>query len=190
MRFLALTARRLRRRQRDLLADQNGVTAIEFGLLGLPFFAIIAAIVQTSVIFLASQVLESAVQDVSREIRTGAVQQTAMTIDQFRTRVCDKLFGLFPDCDLHIRVVSNTRFQSLSVVVPVDPDCLAPCPWSEPQVFTPGGGGDVVLVQAFFRYPVVIPLGIVGMANLGDGRRLLGSATVFKNEPFGTGGTS
>ena len=180
----------MRRLQRLLLADEGGVTAIEFGLLGLPFFAIIAAIVQTSVIFLASQVLESAVQDVSRDIRIGQVQQSSMTIDQFRTRICDRLFGFFPDCDIHIRVVSNTRFQSLGVVVPVRSDCRAPCRWSEAQVFTPGGSEDVVLVQAFFRYPVIIPFGMVGMSNLGDGRRLLGSATVFKNEPFGTRGTS
>ena len=30
-----------------MLADESGVTAIEFGILGLPFFAIIAAIMQT-----------------------------------------------------------------------------------------------------------------------------------------------
>jgi hypothetical protein len=36
----------------------------------------------------------------------------------------------------------------------------------------------------FYRYPVVIPLGPLGMADLGDGRKLMGSATVFQNEPF------
>ena len=53
---------------RRLVRDQRAVTAIEFGMLAFPFFAIVGAILQTSVVFLASQVLESAVHDAARTI--------------------------------------------------------------------------------------------------------------------------
>src|SRR5690606_2566182 len=66
---------RLNRRRRALGRDERGVTAVEFGLLALPFFTIIAAILQTSLVFLADQVLESAVHDAARAIRTGQAQE-------------------------------------------------------------------------------------------------------------------
>jgi Flp pilus assembly protein TadG len=180
-----LSMRSIPRRLRDMLADESGVTAIEFGILGLPFFAIIAAIMQTSVIFLASQVLESAVNDAARDIRTGQLQQSGGTISTFRSAVCDRLYGLFPNCNnLHVRVVVVTNFQSATVVVPVEGDCEAPCEWTQGETFTPGGGRSVVLAQVYYKYPVIIQLGPIGMSNLPDGSRLMGSATVFQNEPF------
>jgi Flp pilus assembly protein TadG len=170
---------------RRLARDEGGATAVEFGILALPFFSIVAAIMQTAMVFLASQVLESAVNDASRTIRTGQIQTAGGTIETFRTAVCDRLFGLFNNCDnLHIRVISTTQFQSATVVVPVDPVCEESCNWTIPQSFSPGVGRDVVLAQVFFRYPVIVQLGPFGMSNLGDGSRLLGAVTVFQNEPF------
>ena len=168
-----------------LRRDERAVTAVEFGLLAFPFFLIIAGILQTSVIFLASQVLESAVHDTSRQIRTGQVQQSGGTIETFRQQVCDRLFGLFPDCaGLHMRVVEVTNFQSATVVVPVDPACASECQWTVPEAWTPGTGRSVVLVQVHYRYPVLLQFGPLGMANLADGKRLMGTAAVFQNEPF------
>jgi len=176
---------RMKRQGRRLTRDERGVTAIEFGFLSLPFFAIIGAILQTSVIFLSSQVLESAVQDAARTIRTGQAQDAGATIDEFRADICGRLLGLFSDCDgLHIRVNTLTDFQSTDLEPPIDPDCEAPCDWTVPEAWTPGAGKAVTLVQVYYRYPVVVQLGVLGMSNLGDGRRLMGSATVFQNEPF------
>ena len=59
------------RRWRGFAHDESGVTAIEFGLLAVPFFSILGAILETSLVFLSGQVLESAVQDASRLIRTA-----------------------------------------------------------------------------------------------------------------------
>lgn len=182
---IAAPLRKFWRRRQDLLADESGVTAIEFGLLGIPFFAVIGAILQTSVIFLASQVLESAVNDTAREIRTGQLQASGSTIETFRTEVCSRLYGLFPDCaGLHVRVTTITDFTSAGTVPPIDPDCKAPCNWTSSEAYVNPVGGKVVQVQVHYRYPVLLTLGPLGMSNLGDGRRLMGSATVFKTEPF------
>lgn len=175
----------LRENLRRLARDESAVTAIEFSVLAFPFFAIIGAIMQTSVIFLASQVLESAVHDASRAIRTGQAQQANMTLEQFRTDVCARLFGLFPDCaGLHVRVNVVTNFQSATVAPPLPTPCVAPCNWSETETWVPGAGRSVVLVQVYYRFPVMVQLGPLGMSNMTDGRRLMGSAAVFQNEPF------
>lgn len=170
---------------RSFARDEGAATAVEFALLAFPFFLIIGGILQTSVIFLASQVLESAVQDAARQVRTGQTQNSGGTIETFRDQVCDRLFGLFPDCaTLHLRVVEVTDFQSATMVVPVDPECQENCQWTTPETWSPGKGRSVVLVQAHYRYPVVLQFGPLGMANLLDGNRLLGIASVFQNEPF------
>lgn len=175
----------LLRQTRRLIHNDDGVTAIEFGLLAFPFFGIIGAIMQTSLVFLASQVLESAVHDASRAIRTGQAQTANMTLEQFRTDICDRLYGMFSDCDgLHVRVNVVTNFQSATVSTPLSTSCAAPCDWTEDESFAPGAGKSVVLVQVYYRYPIIVQLGVLGMANMADGRRLMGSAAVFQNEPF------
>ena len=55
-------------RGRRFARDERGVTAVEFGILGLPFFTIIFAILETTMVFLAGQVLDGAVEDASRLI--------------------------------------------------------------------------------------------------------------------------
>lgn len=177
--------RSFRRRPGAFARDQRGVTAVEFALLGLPFFTLIGAILQTAMIFLASQVLESAVNDTARELRTGQLQQRSATVETFRTEVCNRLYGLFPGCaGLHVRVTTVTDFQSATTVAPVDPNCRAPCDWTTTEAYVNPGGQEVVQVQVHYRYPLFLSFGPLGMSNMGDGRRLMGSATVFKTEPF------
>ena len=171
--------------RRAFRRDERAATAVEFALLSLPFFLIVGGVLQTSVVFLATQVLESAVQDASRQIRIGQAQQPGKSLETFRAGICDGLYGLFPDCSrLHLRVVEVNNFQSATVVVPVDTSCNENCTWTIPEEWSPGQGKSVILVQVYYRYPVPIQFGPLGMANLPDGSRLLGSAAVFQNEPF------
>lgn len=173
----------LPRRRRGFLRDERGVTAIEFGLLALPFFAIVGAILETSIVFLSSQILDSAVQDSSRLIRTG--QSKAFTIESFRANVCSRLYGLFGDCSgLFVKVNVVTDFKSATVVSPVDYTCKTNCGWATTESYATGGGSAIVLVQVYYKWPTVLNIGNLGLANLADGKRLLGSATVFQNEPF------
>jgi len=83
----------LMRRCRALRRDESAATAVEFALLSFPFFLIVAGILQTSVIFLATQVLESAVQDASRHIRTGQIQKSGTSLETFREQICGRLIS-------------------------------------------------------------------------------------------------
>ncbi len=165
--------------------DEVAATAVEFALLAFPFFLIVAAILQTSVVFLSTQILESAVHDATRSIRTGQTQKSSGTLETFRAQICDRLFGLYPDCSrLHLRVIEITNFESAGVVVPTDVTCTQNCDWTIPQIWLPGVGKSTVLVQAYYRYPITLQFGPLGMSNMADGSRLIGTATVFQNEPF------
>ncbi|OYX04895.1 MAG: hypothetical protein B7Z15_17285 [Rhizobiales bacterium 32-66-8] len=175
----------LPRRRRGFARDEGGATLIEFGLLALPFFSIVGAILETSVVFLSSQVLESAVQDVSRLIRTGQAQGTMESVDAFRDRVCSRLYGLFADCDgLFVEVKVITNFNDASISAPIADACTLPCDWTRLPSYTPSNSSNIVLVQVYYKWPVMLSLGDLSLANLPGNQRLMGAATVFRNEPF------
>lgn len=176
--------RRLRRRWRALGRDARGVTAIEFGILAVPFFVIIGAILETALVFFAAQVLDTAVQDSSRLLRTGQAQQAGFGLDQYRQQVCSGLYGLF-DCDdlrLNVRVLgSGTGFGAFSRSLPVNPATGA---WDFTQGYSGGGGDDVIMIEAYYKWRTLLDFGGFNLASLPDGTRLLGSVRVFRNEPF------
>lgn len=177
----------LPRRRRSFARDESGVTAVEFGLLALPFFSIIGAIIETSLVFLSGQILDSSVQDISRLIRTGQAQEANISAASFKQRICDRLHGLFADCNaLHVEVRVLNSFTTANMAAPVNlTTCTAAsCAWTRPESYNLGQGSSIVLVQVYYRWPVILNLGDLTLANLPDGSRLLGAATVFRNEPF------
>lgn len=171
-------------RRRGFGRDERGATAVEFGLLALPFFSILGAIIETSIMFLSSQVLDSAVQDASRLIRTGQVRGSIVTPEAFRQEICGRLFGLFRDCDgLFVDVQPVNTFASVDISPPVDPTCIAPCEWSRGDEYLPGQGSSIMVVQVYYKWPVILNFGL-GLADLPDSKRLFAAVTVFRNEPF------
>jgi Flp pilus assembly protein TadG len=181
------------RRGHAFRRDERGVTLIEFGLLAIPFFTIIAAIIETSLIFLAGQILDSAVQDSARLIRTGQAQNSTTTFgkDQFRAAICNGLYGMF-DCKvaddkLRINVTVLTDFSAASIGYPLKTgkDCKkTKCDWTLADSYAPGKGGQVVLVQAYYKWPTIVNLPGFNFQTLPDGTRLLAASRVFRNEPF------
>lgn len=173
--------------------DEAGVTVIEFALLALPFFTIVMAILETSLIFLAGQILDSAVQDSSRLLRTGQAQNNAPAYSpaDFRAAICSGLYGMF-DCDagddrLRVSVTVIEDFPAVSITYPLQTgeDCdEEECDWTLADTYDPGVGEDVVLVQAFYKWPTIVRLPGFNFSTLPDGTRLLGASRVFRNEPF------
>ncbi len=177
----------LPRRRRSFLRDEQGATAVEVGLLALPFFAIVGAILETSVVFLAAQVLNSAVYDESRLVRTGQAQSANYTLENFKDGVCDRLFGLYPHCEaLYVEVRPLDGFADVEIKAPIDRNCDKPeCDqWTRPEIFDPGESKDVVVVQVYYKWPVILNLGGLNLADRPGGIRLMGAVAVFKNEPF------
>jgi Flp pilus assembly protein TadG len=61
----------LRTCARKLARDKEGVTAIEFALVALPFFTVVFAILELGLAFIVNRMVDNAVIEASRMIRTG-----------------------------------------------------------------------------------------------------------------------
>lgn len=174
----------LRRRMRLFWRDERGATAVELALLGVPFFALIGAILETALVFLASQTLDSAVQDASRYIRTGQVQAiTNYNGENFRAAICNHLFGLFDCSKLLIVVNPVTGFSNATIPsTPLDP--TKPEKWAIGPQFDPGTGSSVIMVQVYYKWPTFMNFGGFRLGSTADGSFLMSTVRVFKNEPF------
>lgn len=162
--------------------DERGVTAIEFGVIALPFFALIFAIIEVGMVFFAAQTMETAVEMAARLVRTGEAHQREMTKDDFLGEICGVLEGLF-DCrnGLRLDVRTYPAFGSIDLSVPFDAQGNLD---TKDFTYDMGKGGDIVVVRAFYEWPVLINLMGLDLANMPAGTRLLGTTTAFRNEPF------
>jgi Flp pilus assembly protein TadG len=188
----------IRRPSGALIRDERASVAAEFGILAIPFFAIIGAICETSMCFFAGQVLDSAVQDATRQIRTGQAQTSGYTATTFKNLVCSGLYGLFNCNNLKVKVSVISTFGSAATTVTTTPyragcDPNPPPPatppadgcWNVTETYSAGTGSSIVLVEAYYQWPVMVNLGGFNLANQSNGSRLLAAVRVFRNEPFG-----
>src|SRR4030081_3362594 len=88
---------------RRFAKGEDGIAAVEFGMVAAPFLALMFAIMETAMIFFAGQTLETAVADSARLIMTGQAQASGLTQDTFKTEVCNRIHGLF-DCAAGIQI--------------------------------------------------------------------------------------
>lgn len=198
---------RLPRRRRSVLLrfrrNPDGVVAVEFALLALPFFGIIFAILEVALFFWANQVLETMVADAGRAIYTGQFQQSNPAgaspdsakltglRDKFLRSICYRVEGgqevkraaLF-DCERDVKidviVAADKSFPNGIEAPTIDPATkeLDTKNWG----YKPSGAGDVVVVRAVVEWPIFVS--IYGPAGLSNGKRLLMATTMFRNEPF------
>lgn len=164
-------ANRARRRTRRLLArfkrSENGTAVIEFGALAFPFFLLVFATIEAFIAFAGEQLLENAVDTMSRQLRTGQItfnmgRATDLSESQFRTRFCEEV-SLMIKCSaedkrLYLDVRSFTNFSGIPTHIPKVSDG----DWSDLDPsgfkFQPGGPGTINMVRAYYRWEVMTDL--------------------------------
>jgi Flp pilus assembly protein TadG len=159
---------------------QGGTAALEYGLIALPFLALLMATVQTAVVTMAQQELETAVEQAGRLVLTGQVQNDTQT--QFATAVCNQLHTLFNCSNLMIDMTTVSSFASASTSAPTltfNAKGQVTNTWS----FQPGVAGSIEVLQVMYQWPVFGGLLGFNLSNLSNGNRLLMATSVFKNEP-------
>jgi Flp pilus assembly protein TadG len=168
--------------------DESGVAAVEFALVAAPFLAVVFAILQIGLIFIAGQALDSATSDAARMIRTGEAQDTSMGANEFRDMICSNA-SILPNCTglLQIDVRRAATFADASMGGTLnDDDELDTSDFG----FEIGGGNEIVVVRAFYEWPIWVPFlalphgEALEYGDLASGNFLLTSALVFRNEPF------
>lgn len=174
--------RELRRLARSSFVQrQDGAAAVEFGIIALPFFALMFAIMQTGLVFLADQVLETAVADSARLILTGQAQAGSYTQTSFKTAVCSNIVALF-DCanSLYVDVRKYNAFSDISMANPVDANGNLVNNFT----YDAGGPGDIIVVRLYYQWPINIRLGGFNLSNMAGNQRLLTATAAFRNEPY------
>jgi Flp pilus assembly protein TadG len=160
---------------------RRGSAVVEFALVAPMFFALLFAIIETALMFFASQVLETVTQDSARQIMTGQAQNASLTQSQFKSLVCSKIVALF-DCTngISIDVQSYSQFNSVNVSSPIDGSKN----FTNPNNYSPGGPGDIVVVRVFYQWPILVTKFGYDITNLSGSKRLLTATAAFQNEPF------
>ena len=167
--------------------DENGVTAVEFGLLAVPFFSIIAIIMQTAVSFIAGMVLDNAVNDNIRLIRTGQAEAANFEHATFKAKICESTSVMAFDCNkIKIRVRTLANFAEGNAHDPIlDPDTGEwDGDWDVANDYNDGVGGTVIIAEAYYKWDPVIDFTWLNIGASADGTILLGATRVWRNEPF------
>lgn len=161
---------------------ESGSAAVEFALVAPMFFALLFAIIETGLVFFASQSLETALQDSARTIMTGEAQITNLTKQSFKANVvCANVNVLF-DCENGIYVDVQSYPSGFGSVTISDP--IAGGSFADNTQYNPGGPGDIVVVRLFYQWPLFVTGLGYNIANLSGSKRLLSATAAFKNEPY------
>jgi Flp pilus assembly protein TadG len=174
-------AARLRRRWRR---DERGAAAIEFAIIAPVFFFLMFVIAETALVFVAEQVLDNAVFETARLIRTGQVQQGGMSPADFKQEVCDRI-SVFIDCtgtNFYLEVKAYDTFADMIVNKPVDDDDN----FTDPGTYDFGTASEIVVVRAYYQWPITPILGHQWQNAMANGKLLIGSFAAFCNEPYTT----
>lgn len=166
---------------RRLVRRQDGAAAVEFALVAAPFLALMFAIIETAIIFFASQTLETAVADSARLIMTGQAQSQSFDQTQFKQSVCSRIYGMF-DCNNGIMVDVRTAasFQNASVSKPIDSNGNLVNNFT----YSPGGPGDIVVVRLMYQWPVYVSLLGLNLSDMAGNKRLIMATAAFRTEPY------
>ncbi len=178
---------------RRLRADANkGSAAVEFAMIAPIFFVLLMGTMEAGIMFFAQSTLQNALNDAARLVRTGQTSCyttsggncVPMTTGQFRTALCNEAGALLQDCaggSLQFDITAYPAgFGGASNSSPLDGAGNLP-PLGN---FNFGNPCDVVLVRAFYKWPVLVPGLDYFLINMSGNYHLMATATAFRNEPY------
>lgn len=176
--------------------DRSGTTAVEFGLLIVPFMLTLMGVFEVGYTFFMMSALDSAARGSARAVMTGAVSTAGMSASTFRTSVvCPKLPTNFTCADIfvNISIVPATSSQTgyYSYVNSARSALLVPPLDATLNTFCPGSGGQYVVVQILYPASYFTKLFAGGTSTVYKNKavNVLMSTATFRAEPY-SGGTA
>ena len=176
--------------------DARGATAVEFGLVAIPFLGLLLATFDTGLSFFVERNLDATAQNAARQVRTGAVQAAGVVkvSDFVNTYVCPtkgSLLSSFIDCTkliVDVRTSTTLTGNNLS-------NDFYKSPSSNPNQFCLGAPHTVTIVRIAYPMPWYLPVISVGgvaqtvglvndVPNNPGWKLLLVSASAVRTEPY------
>jgi Flp pilus assembly protein TadG len=178
----AASPKSLRMMCRRFRRNRRGSTIVEFALVAPVFFALLFAIIETSIMFFASEVLETITQNSARQILTGQAQ-TADYPDaaHFRSAVvCPQIPAIFTCNNIYVDVKSYPSFSNVSISTQIVAGAFDTSTLS----YSPGNSCDIVVARLFYIWPQFVTGLGYNISNLSGNQRLLVATAAFRNEPY------
>jgi Flp pilus assembly protein TadG len=164
---------------RRFVRREDGAAAVEFALVAAPFIALMFAILETGLVFFASQTLDTVATDSARLIMTGQSQSMSQTT--FMNAVCAKVYAMFNCSSMMLDVQTAASFAATNTSLPIDSNGNVN---SSGFGFQQGGSGSIVVMKLMYPWPVWMSLLGFSLSNKSGNQRLLMSTVAFRNEPF------
>lgn len=187
---------------RKFRKSDSGSTAIEFGILAIPFFMIIFATIETLLAFAGNQLLQNAVDSVSRKLRTGQITfnmgrpATDMNEIEFRAEFCNEI-SIMLSCDqlpsgenkLIIDLQTVTNYASIDTDIPTVSNAAFSQLDTSGFGYNPGGSGTINVLRVYYKWEIILDLIRPHITNVRpeDGSTsyfLMVATTAFKNEGY------
>jgi Flp pilus assembly protein TadG len=199
------TAANLKRAIERFRRDTDGVTAVEFGLVALPFFMMLFGIMAVGLFYFTQYSLENAVWAASRDLRTGIFQSAAAGSryagktgdalkDEFKAAVCERTPSYVKsNCNSDVRIIiqayANATNNTANPTPISKPACLANATTlvteaNAKAASDAGGAGAVVLVTACYAYRLGGLMPFLKFGNMGNGTHLMQASSAFQSEPY------
>jgi Flp pilus assembly protein TadG len=169
------------RMRRGFRRNVSGATAVEFGMLAMPFFFLVFAIIETGVVIGAGVLLDNAVKDVARQVMTGQIQSSDVDPKTFKAKICDEVDILMDCAKVKVDLRTFPAFGAIPSNIPMklaSVDDTGFC-------FDPGAQDSITVLRAFYEWPWKAGF-LQKLSEGSNGNALLFSIAPFMNEPFGT----
>lgn len=169
--------------------NQDGATAVEFAMISVPFLMLLAAIIETAMMFWTSQVLEESVSQTSRRLLTGEALtrytgNAAANTAAFKNDICANSPGLVDCSKLVIDVRTYSSFAGAKTGIDGSNPITAGGLNTTGFGFNQPQAQQIIVVRAVLEYPLFFTSWSSSLANIGEGRRGIVASSTFRAEPF------
>ncbi len=171
-----------------LLRCREGATALELAFVLPVFMYLLTGIVEMAMLFYTTTVVDGAVTDSARKIRTGQAQLSGNTLSTFQTQLCSSLGSVYDCNSMTFNVQTFSSFATVSMpTVKLDADGNLVDEDGNPIVlpFNAGGSGEITVVRVIYSWSFFTPLiGNLMSGSTSTTTKLFSSTAVFRNEPY------
>lgn len=169
-----------------LVGCRRGATAIELAFILPVFLYLLTGIVELAMLFYTTTVVDGAVSNAGRQIRTGQAQLSGNTLATFQTQLCADLGSVYDCNNMTFNVQTFSSFAT--VVMPTvqlneDGDLVDEFGNVIALPFNAGGAGEITVVRVIYSWQFFTPL-IGSLMASSNNTKLLSSTAVFRNEPY------
>jgi Flp pilus assembly protein TadG len=174
--------------------DERGTTAVEFGIIALPFTALLVGMMMVCVYYFKVLEVENAVYQSARDLRVGNLQQglgayNGLSGDQlkdaFKQAMCNRMANP-GDCFTNMRVMVQARsdFSSLSEPSCTDGGGNLISNATANGNFNAGGASSVVVVTGCYQWDFGGKMPFLDGGSLANGAYLIQSSYAARTEPY------